>query len=254
MDIAKTLHNNLLHQDFEDAGALLSALSECQSIARNYAKLENGIAVLSDLVSNKSYIFYGALAEMLALARGNTEKEIDSIWEEDILGCIIPGDLQAKYAVEFRFFQLLKQLPIKERVNYHANIRLRMRNGAGIIIPVIHRIFYLYSLPNGSLGLTLCLYQVDYSQQGRESQDNFIVNTANAELIRMPLSQANGLLSEREREVLKCIRQGKMSKEIAGILKISVNTVNRHRQNILAKLMVDNSMEACRVAELMQLI
>lgn len=41
------------------------------------------------------------------------------------------------------------------------------------------------------------------------------------------------ILSEREKEILRCIRKGLSSKEIAATLYISVNTVNRHRQNIL---------------------
>lgn len=40
------------------------------------------------------------------------------------------------------------------------------------------------------------------------------------------------------------IHSGKPSKQIAAILGISVYTVNRHRQNILAKLSVGNSIEA----------
>ncbi len=45
-----------------------------------------------------------------------------------------------------------------------------------------------------------------------------------------------------------------MSKEIAAALSISVNTVSRHRQEILGKLQVKNSIEACRVARELRLI
>jgi DNA-binding NarL/FixJ family response regulator len=45
-----------------------------------------------------------------------------------------------------------------------------------------------------------------------------------------------------------------MSKEIASRLFISINTVNRHRQNILMKLQASNSVEACRVAKGLKLI
>ncbi|KAB3868777.1 response regulator transcription factor, partial [Phocaeicola vulgatus] len=62
------------------------------------------------------------------------------------------------------------------------------------------------------------------------------------------------ILSEREKELLRCITKGLSSKEIAAALYISVNTVNRHRQNILEKLSVGNSIEACRAAELMKLL
>ena len=45
-----------------------------------------------------------------------------------------------------------------------------------------------------------------------------------------------------------------MSKEIASTLSISINTVNRHRQNILEKLHVSNSIEACRIAKGLKLL
>ena len=43
-------------------------------------------------------------------------------------------------------------------------------------------------------------------------------------------------LSPRETEVVKLIAEGHTSREIADILSISVNTVERHRQNVLEKL------------------
>lgn len=48
--------------------------------------------------------------------------------------------------------------------------------------------------------------------------------------------------------MLRLIDQGMMSKTIAEQLSISVNTVSRHRQEILKKLRVSNSIEACRIA------
>ena len=45
-----------------------------------------------------------------------------------------------------------------------------------------------------------------------------------------------GSLSQREKEVLKLIAAGKINKEIAQELNISINTVLTHRKNITAKL------------------
>jgi DNA-binding NarL/FixJ family response regulator len=47
-------------------------------------------------------------------------------------------------------------------------------------------------------------------------------------------------LSEREREVLSLIAQGSTSKEIAGKLFISPQTVETHRSNLMSKLKVRN--------------
>lgn len=42
-------------------------------------------------------------------------------------------------------------------------------------------------------------------------------------------------LSDRERDVLVLVAQGKSSKEIADLLNISIHTVNTHRKNITRK-------------------
>jgi DNA-binding NarL/FixJ family response regulator len=44
------------------------------------------------------------------------------------------------------------------------------------------------------------------------------------------------LLTSRERELLQLIAEGKSNKEIAGMLHLSLYTVETHRSNILAKL------------------
>ena len=43
-------------------------------------------------------------------------------------------------------------------------------------------------------------------------------------------------LSERECEVLRLVVKGLLNKEIADVLKISINTVITHRRNITSKL------------------
>lgn len=62
------------------------------------------------------------------------------------------------------------------------------------------------------------------------------------------------ILSKREMEVLRLIDQGLLSKEISDNLCISINTVNRHRQNILQKMKVDRAIEACKLAHVMGLL
>jgi two-component system, NarL family, response regulator NreC len=44
------------------------------------------------------------------------------------------------------------------------------------------------------------------------------------------------LLSPREREILQLVAEGRSSKEIAGVLNLSVYTVETHRSNLMQKL------------------
>ena len=62
-------------------------------------------------------------------------------------------------------------------------------------------------------------------------------------------SADTNILTKREIQVLGLIDSGSSSKEIADMLSISINTVSRHRQDILAKLRARTSTEACRAAK-----
>ena len=55
-------------------------------------------------------------------------------------------------------------------------------------------------------------------------------------------------LTSREREVLMLIAEGLTSREIASRLVISPKTVDRHRENIMAKLNLHNRAELVRFA------
>ena len=107
---------------------------------------------------------------------------------------------------------------------------------------VKHRMFYVYSPSNGRLRLALCLYNLAVASPS--VPDFMIINIIKGELVVKDKLDYKNILSPRELEVLKFVGEGYASKEIADILFISVNTVSRHRQNILEKLKVKNSTQA----------
>ena len=61
-------------------------------------------------------------------------------------------------------------------------------------------------------------------------------------------SKTEPRLTDRERQVLQLIVEGKSNKEIALVLSISPKTVSVHRTNIMTKLDVQNTVELIRVA------
>jgi DNA-binding NarL/FixJ family response regulator len=46
------------------------------------------------------------------------------------------------------------------------------------------------------------------------------------------------ILSEREKDIIKCVARGMSNKEIADTLFLSIHTVTTHRRNITAKLQI----------------
>lgn len=51
------------------------------------------------------------------------------------------------------------------------------------------------------------------------------------------------MLTEREREVLQLLAEGKSNKDVAGLLGLSVHTVDTHRTNLMQKLDLHNTAE-----------
>lgn len=245
-DFRKLLNIKLFSQPFDAARHPDFQLVRGKIIAELYSSLENSISVLSDMKARKSYVYYGAAADHLGLQQKETE--INSIWEEELLNRTHAEDLQKKYRLELRFFQLLHSLDVAERENYHIIMKLRIRNKEGKYIPVNHRLFYISSSEDGIIRLALCLYNIIYEYPGFDTPDGVILNTQTGAIIGRD-EGVSDILSLREKEILQLIKLGYQSKEIAAQLTLSVHTVSRHRQNIFKKLNVTNAMEACRIAE-----
>lgn len=81
-----------------------------------------------------------------------------------------------------------------------------------------------------------------------------VINSVDGSIIGLESGNSPNILTPREKQILTLIDKGLMSKEISGRLSISINTVSRHRQEILGKLQVKNSIEACRIAKDLKLI
>lgn len=249
--IRELLDIKLLGQSFNTSFGHTSCLENAKVVAQLYSKFENGISVLSDMKARKSYIYYGAVADALGLTR--RPNEINSIWEDELLGVIHNDDLQKKYRLELRYFQLLNSTAVIDRSDYEVITKLRVQRIDGKTLFLKHRLLYISSSPDNSIWLALCLYNLIPDYPGFDAPGGLILNTRTGCIVgseeRFP-----EILSSREKEIMQSIRQGKRSKEIAEKLTLSINTVNRHRQNIFQKLNVSNALEACRVMEVIGLL
>ena len=251
MNTREILSREFSSQEFPVGMIAGDELSRYKDAARNYALLENAIAVLSDLRTHESYIYYGGFARTLGIDHSGDMGRVASIWEEEIFRLIHPDDLRDKHLQELCFYHFVKRQPRMRRADYYLMSRLRMMSATGAHIPVLHRMYYVSVGGGDAFRLALCLYSPIINEMPAKC---LIVNSVNGQLTE-PDRQSNAkILSRRETEVLDLINKGMRSKEIAGILSISINTVNRHRQEILGKLQVTNSIEACRTARELKLI
>ncbi|MCD7937553.1 MAG: helix-turn-helix transcriptional regulator [Tannerellaceae bacterium] len=252
IDIISALHEEVLKQDFPDKEEC-PLFQEIEQTMYGYSKIENCIAIISNFKTNKSHLFYGDLAYKLGITHTASKEIINSVCVDKVLNRIHPEDLLEKHLLELQYIRHLKSIPSKERSNYYMAIHLRMLDTSGNYLAIYHRIFSLNFHP-GSLSLVVCFYNSSINNYIPEKTDGLIINSLSGETIKSNKEKYTHILTNREKEILSLIEQGKMSKEISDILYISKNTVDRHRQNILEKLRVKNSLEACRIAKKMGLL
>ncbi|QIY90213.1 response regulator transcription factor [Chryseobacterium gallinarum] len=240
MEILDQLNHKLLNKSIEKC-KLDTELYKQRAVM--YSQIEGAICVLSDMQEDKSYIYQSKAAMELGLQYSeNHLTEIGGIWEEELLKKIHPDDRLKKYIHELRFFNLLEPMDQKSRADYCVVSRIRMKDKHDEYKWMEHRMFYIYSPNNGKLRFALCLYNVALLQP--LISEFMIINTIKGEMIVKDKLDYKNILSPRELEILKFVGEGYASKEIAANLSISINTVNRHRQNILEKLKVRNSVQA----------
>ena len=215
--------------------------------ARSMSEVENVVAVVSDLSLGTSKIFNGAFAEVLGISDYSEE---NSIWEKKILSLMSAHEREEKFIAELRFFHYLRRLGPKRR-HYYLMSKLRLSGCGEKSIDVLHRMYYIYDDASASVRFAICLYgplSVDF--KGKSAAVNSLTGVSE----ELTSSGDSCILSHRERQILALIDTGMKSREIAEHLCISTHTVSRHRQEILGKLKVKNSIEACRLARSMRMI
>lgn len=217
------------------------------------ADVTQGCCVITDAASDSCYVYGGEFSSLMGWNR--EERLLDSSDEDFIYNRIHPENLPDKRLLEFEFFKLVDRLPPERKLHLKATSHIRIKDHDGRYVWVDNTTQVLSLSPSGKMWLILCTYDLSADQTAQEGISPRIKDYLTGEITVLSLAERKAhILTHREKEILKLIRQGKSSKIIADHLCISKNTVDRHRQNILQKLSVSNSFEAITAAETMGLL
>lgn len=257
MDILrKELNAIYAAQRLEAENLPQSAVGEVRRLAEAVVKVRSGCAVITDASCDRCYIFPGKFGQLMGLADAEQPViEVNSSDEDEIYGLIHPEDLVDKRFLEYEFFRQTDRLDSQAKPGRKAVCRLRMRDKYGAYRYVDNSTQIVGLSPAGKIWLILCLYDISPYQDTDHGIDPRIVDNVRGAVTKLTFdTRRRHVLSDREKEILKLIRDGRPSKQIADMLGISIHTVNRHRQNIIAKLSVGNSIEAVTAAVAMKLL
>ena len=169
---------------------------------------------------------------------------IEASQEIDIEKLVHPDDWEVVRRIDKKVWELLDTLPEEEKLAYKYIYELRVLE-RGKYVRMIYQTRILAFKEDNFLAMGM----IDLApEQSANTSVRFqIKNCLTDEIVPFAIeSAADTLLTPREREILALAKEGMFSKEISEKLNISIHTVNRHRQNILEKLQVDNIIEAIR--------
>ena len=171
-------------------------------------------------------------------------EDIQASDELNIEKLVHPDDLEVVRRIDKKVWEFLDTLPEEEKLTYKYIYEMRVLD-RGKYVRMIYQMRLLAFKDNNFLGMGI----IDLApEQSANTSVRFqIKNCLTDEIVPFAIESATDtLLTPREREILALAKEGMFSKEISEKLNISIHTVNRHRQNILEKLQVDNIIEAIR--------
>ena len=164
--------------------------------------------------------------------------------ELNIENLVHPDDLEVVRRIDKKVWEFLDTLPEEEKLTYKYIYEMRVLD-RGKYVRMIYQMRILAFKDDNFLGMGII--DLAPKQSANTSVRFQIKNCLTDEIVPFAIETAtDALLTPREREILALAKEGMFSKEISEKLNISIHTVNRHRQNILEKLQVDNIIEAIR--------
>lgn len=201
----------------------------------------SGVSIFD--LNRKQHLFYSInFVELL----GYKLKEIEINGQEFLDNKIHPSDKITLFQNGISVLKLFSNFSADEKKNYKLINEYRILNAQNKFVRVIeqHQTLELDQL--GNLWLSISIIDFSPNQEKFEGVRSQLLNFRTGTVV--PFQNTNYKprieLTSREKEILKLVKQGFLSKEISETLSISVHTVNTHRQRFLKKLKANNSMEA----------
>lgn len=229
----------------------------------DYGKLEGHSAFLKNLaaVNNSGVSVFDLYKKEHVFASYNFESlfgyDMEKIAQEGnryFDSRIHPEDFPVLFRRGIEMLRFYAASPPESRNFYKLVNEYRILNGEGEFIRIIEQHQLLEMDASGNPWLSLSVMDISPEQDDRAGVRSSIFNfkTGAVQSLSDPQTPVRPTelqaLTKRETQVLSLIRDGHLSKEISDLLSISVHTVNTHRQRILSKLEVGNSIEAVRIA------
>jgi two-component system, NarL family, response regulator NreC len=197
------------------------------------------------------------------VVRQGLRRILESDGDIDVVGEASSGRIAVRTVPQIRPDVVVMDLALPELNGVEATRQIvKQCEGIGVLILSMHadQTFVRESLHAGAKGFVLkdadpgdLLHGVKAVNRGesffspavsRVMLDEYVDGGAQVSEADLKLTS----LTDREREVLQLITEGKSSKEVASLMDVSIHTVDSHRKHLMEKLGVHNTAQLVRFA------
>jgi DNA-binding CsgD family transcriptional regulator len=163
-------------------------------------------------------------------------------------GKLHPDDRSWFLAIGDSIVDFFSHLPIERLMKYKVRYDVRFMKKNGEYARILYQGILLEHDENGRFLRTLSVHtDITYLKQEGKPVLSFIGMDGEPSyrdvISKNVFIESKEDLTRREKQVLKLLIEGKLSKEISSILKISKQTVDTHRKNMLHKKDLSNTSE-----------
>lgn len=166
----------------------------------------------------------------------------------DMINCIHPEDMGWFLDFENTAVEFFAELPPEKVLKYKVRYDLRLRKANGEYLRVLQQVTPVQHNGEGDLLRTFGVHtDITHLKNTGLPMLSFIGLDGEPSFLNVEVKKAfvpaRELLTKREKEVLRLMLAGMSSREIAGNLNISKQTVDKHRKNMLKKTGIRSSAE-----------
>jgi DNA-binding CsgD family transcriptional regulator len=191
---------------------------------------------------NNQFFFVADLIQVKILFTSRRSEEMIGVIPEEVtpyhfFEATHPDDIQRHNLGRSKLFGLAQGLFIAEKGDAIISTNLRIRNPHGEYPNLLIQCYLYYTgIPVKTVFLLQILTDISWCRKIKHGYHYYVGN--NMKLFRYPdeeLLLKGNIFSDREFEIIRLIKSGMTSEQIAEKLFLSVHTVNTHRNNILEK-------------------
>ena len=253
--ISATYSKLLNQQKFNPNELDYSTFDKHKPMLQTLATLGNSGVSVFDLFK-KNHLFYSPnFGSLLGYNSTLIHEKGSDFWDSKIH----PDDFIAIMENGISLLKLFFQFSTDEKINYKLINEYRILNAENNYVRIIEQHQALEMDKCGNIWLTLSIIDLSPNQDISEEFKCLLHNFRTGNIIpfrdeKKNIETIGVAMSNREIQILRMVKEGFLSKEISTNLNISLHTVNTHRQRILEKLGVNNSMEAVLYASRLGLV